>query len=157
MPMVNLTSMTTKSSVVNKPRLLLLAGAAALGLLGYYGASILDFLGLQYISAGLERLILFAYPTLVVLFSALFLGKPITRRAAGSIALCYAGIALAVAHDLDLGGDAHEVWLGGALVFGSASTTTTSRGSLSSVSAWFTAASPARPMVSSSASTAMRV
>ena len=91
-----------------------------LGFSGYYLASYLDFLGLQYISAALERLILFAYPTLVVLFSALFLGKPITRRAAGSIALCYAGIALAVAHDLDLGGDAHEVWLGGALVFGSA-------------------------------------
>ena len=91
-----------------------------LGVTGYYLASYLDFLGLQYISAALERLILFAYPTLVVLFSALFLGKPITRRAAGSIALCYAGIALAVAHDLDLGGDAHEVWLGGALVFGSA-------------------------------------
>ena len=91
-----------------------------LGFSGYYLASYLDFLGLQYISAALERLILFAYPTLVVLFSAFFLGKPVTRRAAGAIGLCYAGIALAVAHDLDLGGDAHEVWLGGALVFGSA-------------------------------------
>lgn len=38
-----------------------------LGLLGYYGASILDFMGLQYISAGLERLILFTYPTLTLL------------------------------------------------------------------------------------------
>ena len=91
-----------------------------LGFSGYYLASYLDFLGLQYISAALERLILFAYPTLVVLFSAVFLGKPVTRRAAGAIALCYAGIALALAHDLDLAGAATDVWVGGALVFGSA-------------------------------------
>jgi drug/metabolite transporter (DMT)-like permease len=57
-----------------------------LGFSGYYLASYLDFLGLQYISAALERLILFAYPTLVVLFSAFFLGKPVTRRAAGQSA-----------------------------------------------------------------------
>ncbi|MDD5125776.1 DMT family transporter, partial [Methylovulum sp.] len=43
-----------------------------LGLMGYYIASYLDFLGLQTISAGLERVILFLYPTFVVLFSALF-------------------------------------------------------------------------------------
>ena len=95
-------------------------GLMGLGFSGYYLASYLDFLGLQYISAALERLILFAYPTLVVLFSAFFLGKPVTRRAAGAIALCYAGIALAVAHDLDLAGTARDVWIGGALVFGSA-------------------------------------
>ena len=91
-----------------------------LGLLGYYGSSILDFVGLQYISAALERLILFAYPTLVVVFSALFLGKPITRRALACIGLCYAGIALAVAHDLHIAGSARDVWIGGVLVFGSA-------------------------------------
>lgn len=91
-----------------------------LGLTGYYLASYLDFLGLQYISAALERLILFAYPTLVVVLSALFLGKHISRRAMGSIALCYAGIALAVAHDLHVAGDMHDVLIGGGLVFGSA-------------------------------------
>lgn len=94
-----------------------------LGLTGYYLASYLDFLGLQYISAALERLILFAYPTLVVVFSAIFLGKPITRRALACIGLCYAGIALAVTHDLDIAGavgSARNVWIGGALVFGSA-------------------------------------
>lgn len=42
----------------------------ALGLLGYYGASILDFLGLQYINASLERLILFTYPLLTILIGA---------------------------------------------------------------------------------------
>jgi drug/metabolite transporter (DMT)-like permease len=52
-----------------------------LGVLGYYLASYLDFLGLQYITAGLERLILFLYPTFVLLLSALFLHKPIRRAA----------------------------------------------------------------------------
>mgnify|MGYP002148609024 FL=1 len=91
-----------------------------LGTSGYYLASYLDFLGLQYISAALERLILFSYPTLVVVFSALFLGKPITRRALGSIALCYLGIGLAVAHDLNVAGSGRDVWIGGGLVFASA-------------------------------------
>jgi len=91
-----------------------------LGLFGYYLASYLDFLGLHYISAGLERLILFVYPTLVVLLSALFLGQPLTRRILGALALCYAGITLAVAHDLRLAGSARDIALGGGLVFGSA-------------------------------------
>ena len=91
-----------------------------LGLLGYYLASYLDFLGLRYIGAGLERLILFVYPTLVVLLSALWLGQPLTRRVLGALALCYAGIALAVAHDLRLAGSARDLALGGSLVFGSA-------------------------------------
>ena len=92
----------------------------ALGFSGYYLSSYLDFLGLQYISAALERLILFAYPTLVVVLSAIFLGKPLTRRGLGCIALCYAGIALAVAHDLDIAGTADNVLTGGTLVFASA-------------------------------------
>lgn len=91
-----------------------------LGLFGYYLASYLDFLGLRYISAALERLILFVYPTLVVLLAALWLGQPLTRRALGALALCYAGIALAVAHDLRLAGTARDLALGSALVFGSA-------------------------------------
>jgi len=46
-----------------------------LGFVGYYFSSFVDFLGLQYISAGLGRLILFMYPTLVVLLSMAFLHK----------------------------------------------------------------------------------
>lgn len=92
----------------------------ALGILGYYLSSFLDFLGLQYISAGLERLILFLYPTLVVLLSALLFGKPITRRILLALLLCYAGIALAVAHDVSIMAEQAQVWLGAALVFGSA-------------------------------------
>ena len=96
------------------------AWLGGLGFLGYYLASYLDFLGLQYISAALERLILFVYPTLVVLLSVLWLGQPLARRTLGALALCYAGIALAVAHDLRLTGTARDLALGGVLVFGSA-------------------------------------
>ena len=54
-----------------------------LGFLGYYGASFLDFLGLQYVGAGVGRLILFLFPTLVVLLSFFFLDKSATRREIG--------------------------------------------------------------------------
>lgn len=89
-----------------------------LGCCGYYLASYLDFLGLRYISAALERLILFVYPTLVLLLSAIFLGKPIKRAMLAPLAMCYAGIALAVTHDARIGGD--NVALGATLIFGSA-------------------------------------
>ena len=87
-----------------------------LGCLGYYGASILDFWGLEYISAGLERLILFTYPTLTILIGVLFQGKAFTRREGAAIALCYTGIGFAFVHDLNLG-DTRSVLIGGALVF----------------------------------------
>jgi drug/metabolite transporter (DMT)-like permease len=88
-----------------------------LGLLGYYAASYLDFLGLRYITASLERLILFLYPTMVLGLSAVFLHKPIRRAMLLPLALCYGGIALAVSHDLTLGGN--RVALGCTLVFAS--------------------------------------
>jgi drug/metabolite transporter (DMT)-like permease len=91
----------------------------ALGLLGYYGASILDFIGLRYITAGLERLILFTYPTLTILIGVLFMGKTASRREVGALALSYAGIGLAFAHDLQLAGDMTTVLIGAAFVFAS--------------------------------------
>jgi len=91
----------------------------ALGLLGYYGASILDFIGLQTITAGLERLILFTYPTLTLLLGAVFFGETIGRRAWLALALCYAGIAVAFAHDLHQVADVSAVWIGTAFVFAS--------------------------------------
>jgi drug/metabolite transporter (DMT)-like permease len=90
-----------------------------LGLLGYYGASILDFAGLQYITAGLERLILFTYPTMTLLLGAVLYGHRIGRREWLAVALCYAGIAAAFAHDLDVSAESAAVWIGGGLVFGS--------------------------------------
>ncbi|MEO5765996.1 MAG: DMT family transporter [Casimicrobiaceae bacterium] len=92
----------------------------ALGFVGYYLSSLLDFLGLQYISAALERLVLFLNPTIVVVLSALFLGKPITRKAVLALALAYAGIALCVWQSLSVGGDLHATALGTGLIFASA-------------------------------------
>ncbi len=92
----------------------------ALGLLGYYGASILDFIGLQYISAALERLILFIYPTITVLIGVLAMGKRLERRQVGALLLSYAGIGLAFAHDLQVAEDINTVLIGAAFVFGSA-------------------------------------
>ena len=91
-----------------------------LGFIGYYVASWLDFLGLQYVTASLERLVLFLYPTIVVALSAMFLRQPITRSAIGALVLSYAGIALAVWHDIRITGDPGEIVLGTVLVFASA-------------------------------------
>ena len=95
---------------------------AALGLSGYYLSSLFDFRGLQYITAGLERPILFPYPTLVLVFSALFLGQKITRGALAALALAYAGIGLAVFHDLSLAGETGTLVIGSLWVFASAVT-----------------------------------
>ncbi|WP_448191076.1 DMT family transporter [Azospirillum sp. sgz301742] len=89
-----------------------------LGVLGYYAASFLDFLGLQYVSAGVGRLLLFLYPTIVVVLSALFLGKRIGVREVVSLAVSYVGVALVVSSELAAGGAAFG-W-GVLLVFGSA-------------------------------------
>jgi drug/metabolite transporter (DMT)-like permease len=98
-----------------------LLSVALLGFIGYYLASYLDFLGLQYITAGLERLILFLYPTVVVLLSAWLLEKPVRRHHVAALVLSYGGIALVFAENLEFGGHAFafEVALGGALVFAS--------------------------------------
>jgi drug/metabolite transporter (DMT)-like permease len=89
-----------------------------IGLLGYYAASYLDFLGLQYVTAALERLILYLSPTLVVILSALFLRKRFGRYEWSALALCYGGILLVFWHDVSLAGG--QVLLGAALVFASA-------------------------------------
>jgi len=68
--------------------------AALVGALGYWVASYTDFLGLEYISAQFERLILFTYPLFVVLFGAAFFGLPIRWRAMAAIALSYVGLAV---------------------------------------------------------------
>jgi drug/metabolite transporter (DMT)-like permease len=88
------------------------------GLLGYYLSSYLDFMGLQYVSAALERLILFLSPSFVLLLSAIVLRRRITAREWSALALAYAGIVVVFAHDLVHGGD--RVVLGSLLVLGSA-------------------------------------
>ena len=91
-----------------------------LGLIGYYLSSFLDFLGLQHISVGLERLILFLTPTFVLLIGALLFKRRIARLEWGALALSYAGIVLVFAHDL--AGGAGSVVIGSLLVMASALT-----------------------------------
>ena len=88
-----------------------------LGVLGYYLASYLDFLGLQYISAGLGRLVMFLYPTIVVLLSMVALRKPVRRHELAALVVSYAGIALVLSPAFDNTG--RDLSLGAALVFAS--------------------------------------
>ena len=95
------------------------AKIAGLGLIGYYAASFLDFIGLQYIGAGVGRLILFLYPTLVLLLSFIFLDKRPTRRELTALLVTYAGIVLVLSSQA-IGVQGKLFMLGAALVFASA-------------------------------------
>jgi len=97
-----------------------LRSIAWLGFIGYYLASLLDFLGLVYITAALERLVLFLYPTMVLLLSALLLRRPVTRRDLVALAISYVGIVVVFSGDLASARDPRATLIGGALVFGSA-------------------------------------
>ncbi len=89
-----------------------------LGFTGYYAASMLDFMGLERISASLERLILYLNPTIVLLFGALFFGRRIGSRQLLAMLLSYAGVLVVFVREIDLQG-AHAA-LGAALVLASA-------------------------------------
>ncbi|MGH6933185.1 MAG: DMT family transporter [Dongiaceae bacterium] len=89
-----------------------------LGTIGYYLASTLDFLGLQYVTAGVGRLLLFLYPTIVVILSAAFFKQPFRKRDGLALVVTYAGAALVLSNAL--GGENANLMLGAALVFGSA-------------------------------------
>lgn len=74
----------------------------ALGLFGYYFSSLFDFMGLQYISAGLERLILFLYPTFSLLINAFVFKQALGKKQTIAVALTYAGILVAFIGELQL-------------------------------------------------------
>jgi drug/metabolite transporter (DMT)-like permease len=93
-------------------------GVVGLGFTGYYLSSFLDFAGLQYISASLERLILYLNPTLVLLLSWLFYRKRISWRQMAGMAISYAGVVLVFGHEITAQGS-HAAW-GALLVFLSA-------------------------------------
>jgi drug/metabolite transporter (DMT)-like permease len=96
------------------------AGVIGMGFVGYYAASFLDFIGLQYVGAGVGRLILFLYPTLVLSLSFFFLKKRPTRREIASVAMSYAGIALVVSDQVGTSGEGKLFLFGVLLVFASA-------------------------------------
>ncbi|MCG8326845.1 MAG: DMT family transporter [Chitinophagales bacterium] len=90
-----------------------------LGMMGYYLASLFDFWSLQYLTASLARLILFTYPTIVLILSAIFLRRKVSWVEAGAVLLSYIGIALAFSQSVDLEQGEH-FWRGVVLSFGSA-------------------------------------
>jgi drug/metabolite transporter (DMT)-like permease len=96
-----------------------------LGFCGYYLASFLDFAGLQYISASLERLILYLNPTLVLALGVFLFKKKVTTRALVAMAVSYSGVLLVFGHELlsansQTSGQGSATALGAVLVFGSA-------------------------------------
>lgn len=90
------------------------------GFIGYYLASYFDFLGLQYIKAGLERIILFIYPTFVIILSKVFFQKAISRNQIIAILITYVGVVITFQNEIQTYGD--NTTLGIALVLLSALT-----------------------------------
>ncbi len=93
------------------------AWVALLGLCGYYLSSLLDFIGLQYVSAGLERLILFLYPSFVVFINALFFKQRISGIQKWALVLTYSGIAIAYVGELVLDASKPGLYFGSLMVF----------------------------------------
>lgn len=89
----------------------------AMGLTGYYLSSLFDFIGLQYISAGLERLILFLYPTFAVLLNAAVFRKKINSIQAVALLLTYIGIGVAFFGELRMDQDNPDFLKGSFFVF----------------------------------------
>lgn len=90
----------------------------SLGFLGYFLSSYLDFLGLQYISVGLERIVLYLTPTIVLVISYFILQKPISRMQWYALVVGYLGVTVVFIQDASSTGI--HAWLGMLLVFGSA-------------------------------------
>jgi drug/metabolite transporter (DMT)-like permease len=95
-------------------------GVIGLGFSGYYLSSFLDFWGLEFITASLERLILYLNPTLVLVLGWVLFKKQITPRQAVAMAISYSGVLLVFGHEVSLAGT--HVALGAFLVFSSAVT-----------------------------------
>ncbi|MDZ4075841.1 MAG: DMT family transporter [Hylemonella sp.] len=93
-------------------------GVLGLGFCGYYLASFLDFAGLAYITASLERLVLYLTPTIVLLIGLLFYGRRVSRAQFGGVLISYAGVMLVFGREVTLAG-ADVAW-GTLLVFLSA-------------------------------------
>ena len=96
------------------PQATLIVRSALVGALGYWLASYADFLGLQYITAQFERLILFTYPLFVVLLGAMFFGQSVRAHTLLAFTLSYAGLALIFTENFSLEGE--NVVIGSACV-----------------------------------------
>lgn len=96
---------------------------ALMGCLGYYVSSLLDFIGLQYISAGIERLILFIYPTIVLLITAVLFKVPISRHQWMAVLITYIGLFTAFFGEINLDGTySRDFYFGSICIFACALT-----------------------------------
>jgi drug/metabolite transporter (DMT)-like permease len=98
---------------LTKKELLSIGG---LGILSYYISSMLDFWGLKYISAGVERLILFTYPTMVLVISAMIFKQKITKIQIAAMLLTYIGVVISFVAEKGIGSQ-NNLILGAALIF----------------------------------------
>jgi drug/metabolite transporter (DMT)-like permease len=89
----------------------------AMGILGYYLSSLFDFIGLQYISAGLERLILFLYPTFAVLMNTFIFKTKLHRVQLIALTLTYLGIGIAYFGELQLDTSNPNFYFGSFMIF----------------------------------------
>ena len=96
---------------------------ATMGCLGYYVSSLLDFIGLKYVSAGIERLILFIYPTLVLIISAVVSNTKVNRWQWAAVAITYAGLLIAFLGEINLTANySSDFYFGSSLIFACALT-----------------------------------
>jgi drug/metabolite transporter (DMT)-like permease len=89
-----------------------------LDFVGYYLSSLLDMIGLQFVSAGVGRLLLFMYPTIVVIISALARGKRPARKEIAALAITYLGVSLVLSNNY--GGISDNFWFGAGIIMVSA-------------------------------------
>ena len=97
-------------------------GVAGIGCVGYYISSLLDFIGLQYVSAGMERLILFVYPTVVLILSAVFVRIKVKPMQWLAVAVTYVGLIIAFWGEVSFEGHGPDFYTGALLIFACAIT-----------------------------------
>jgi drug/metabolite transporter (DMT)-like permease len=90
---------------------------AGIGCVGYYISSLLDFLGLQYVTAGIERLILFIYPTLVLVMSAIIFKIRINKMQWAAVLISYVGLTVAFWGEIKVDGQSENFYTGAILIF----------------------------------------
>jgi drug/metabolite transporter (DMT)-like permease len=95
-------------------------GLVLFGIIGYYFASFLDFWGLQFVNPGIERLILFCYPTITAILSFFVFKQKLSIKSWVAILICYIGLMVALWENLFI--PTENFWLGFVLIFGSALT-----------------------------------
>jgi len=96
----------------------LMMSTSVVGLFGYYAASFLDLVGLQYVTTQLGRMILYVYPTMVVVLGVILFREKITWRTLASLAITYSGVLIIFSHDLNQFGS--DIIKGALFILGSA-------------------------------------